>query len=70
MNSGAGRVKVQATFDNVPYEGSIVNMGVENSMVFGLLYPFDYEKIFVKTSEKDIGDIVVLQRSKNNNKRL
>ena len=27
---GAGRVKVQATFDNVPYEGSIVNMGVKN----------------------------------------
>jgi len=25
-----GRVKVSATFDGVPYEGSIVNMGVKN----------------------------------------
>ena len=28
---GKGRVKVHATFDGVPYEGSIVNMGVKNS---------------------------------------
>lgn len=27
---GAGRVKVEATFDGVPYAGSIVNMGVRN----------------------------------------
>jgi len=27
---GKGRVKVRATFDNEPYEGSIVNMGVKN----------------------------------------
>jgi len=27
---GKGRVKVHATFDSVPYEGSIVNMGVKN----------------------------------------
>ncbi len=27
---GAGRVKVRALFDGVPYEGSIVNMGVKN----------------------------------------
>ena len=27
---GKGRVKVTATFDGVPYEGSIVNMGVKN----------------------------------------
>lgn len=27
---GKGRVKVQASFDNVPYSGSIVNMGVKN----------------------------------------
>jgi len=25
---GAGRVKVHASFDGVPYEGSIVNMGI------------------------------------------
>lgn len=27
---GKGRVKVFATFDGEPYEGSIVNMGVKN----------------------------------------
>jgi len=27
---GKGRVKVLATFDGEPYEGSIVNMGVKN----------------------------------------
>jgi hypothetical protein len=28
---GKGRVKVHAEFDNEPYDGSIVNMGVKNS---------------------------------------
>lgn len=27
---GRGRVKVRASFDGVPYEGSIVNMGLKN----------------------------------------
>ena len=27
---GKGRVKVTATFDGIPYDGSIVNMGVKN----------------------------------------
>jgi len=27
---GKGRVKVRATFDSEPYDGSIVNMGVKN----------------------------------------
>ncbi len=27
---GKGRVKVRARFDGIPYEGSIVNMGVKN----------------------------------------
>ena len=39
---GRGRVKVYATFDGFPYEGSIVNMGVRNAdgsvcYVIGLL---------------------------------
>lgn len=29
--SGKGRVKVHATFDGVPYDGSIVNMGVKRA---------------------------------------
>jgi len=28
---GKGRVKVAATFDGAPYDGSIVNMGVKNA---------------------------------------
>jgi len=28
---GKGRVKVHATFDREPYDGSLVNMGVKNS---------------------------------------
>jgi hypothetical protein len=28
---GKGRLKVRATFDGEPYDGSIVNMGVKNS---------------------------------------
>lgn len=27
---GRGRVKVRASFDGVPYDGSVVNMGVKN----------------------------------------
>ena len=27
---GKGRIKVHATFDGIPYDGSIVNMGVKN----------------------------------------
>jgi hypothetical protein len=28
---GKGRVKVHATFDGIPYDGSIVNMGMKNA---------------------------------------
>ncbi|MDR0796811.1 MAG: DUF1905 domain-containing protein [Tannerella sp.] len=28
---GKGRVKVHATFEGVPYDGSVVNMGIKNS---------------------------------------
>ena len=28
---GKGRVKVHTTFDGIPYDGSIVNMGVKNA---------------------------------------
>ena len=49
---GAGRVKVQATFDNVPYEGSIVNMGVKNPDG-SVCYILDYEKIFVKHRKRN-----------------
>ena len=28
---GKGRVKVHATFDDIPYDGNVVNMGVKNT---------------------------------------
>ena len=28
---GKGRVKVHAEFDGIPYDGSIVNMGIKNA---------------------------------------
>jgi len=28
---GKGRVKVRATFDNEPYDGSVINMGLKNA---------------------------------------
>jgi len=28
---GKGRVKVHATFDDIPYDGSVVNMGMKNA---------------------------------------
>ncbi|WP_338207550.1 DUF1905 domain-containing protein [Lactiplantibacillus paraxiangfangensis] len=52
-----GRVKVHATFDGCPYDGSIVNMGVKTAdgqicYVLGIL------KSIRQTLHKDIGDTV------------
>ena len=54
---GKGRVKVQAEFDGIPYQGSIVNMGLKNEdgtvcYVIGLL------KAIRKTLNKGDGDTV------------
>ena len=54
---GKGRVKVHATFDGVPYDGSIVNMGVKNEdgsvcYIVGILKGIRSEL------GKDIGDTV------------
>ncbi|MCL1906315.1 MAG: DUF1905 domain-containing protein [Propionibacteriaceae bacterium] len=54
---GRGRVKVRATFDGEPYEGSIVNMGVKNPdgsvcYILGIL-----KEIRTRIG-KDIGDTV------------
>ena len=54
---GAGRVKVQAMFDGVSYEGSIVNMGVkrEDGSICCIL---GIRKDIRKKIGKDIGDRV------------
>lgn len=52
-----GRVKVNATFDGVPYSGSIVNMGLKNAdgspcYIIGVL------KDIRKQINKNIGDVI------------
>ena len=52
-----GRVKVHATFDGCPYDGSIVNMGLKTAdgqicYILGIL------KSIRQTLHKDIGDTV------------
>ena len=54
---GKGRVKVHALFDGIPYEGSIVNMGVKNPdgsvcYIIGVL-----KSIRTKLNKKD-GDLI------------
>ena len=54
---GKGRVKVHATFDGIPYDGSVVNMGVKNEdgeicYVIGVL-----KAIRKKLGKKD-GDMI------------
>lgn len=54
---GKGRVKVHATFDAIPYDGSIVNMGLKNEddsvcYVLGVL-----KAIRKKLGKKD-GDVL------------
>lgn len=54
---GKGRVKVHAEFDGVPYDGSIVNMGVKNDdgticYIIGVL------KAIRKKLNKHDGDII------------
>ncbi len=63
---GKGRVKVHAEFDGIPYDGSIVNMGVKDEngsicYVIGLL------KVIRKQLNKGDGDsvhVVIRERSK------
>lgn len=54
---GKGRVKVQATFDGVEYQGSIVNMGVKNTDG-SVCYILGIRKDIRKEIKKDLGDTV------------
>ena len=54
---GKGRVKVHAEFDGIPYDGSIVNMGVKNDdgticYIIGVL------KAIRKKLDKHDGDMI------------
>lgn len=54
---GKGRVRVDATFDGVPYRGSIVNMGVRDADG-NLCYILGVLKSIRRQIGKDFGDEV------------
>ncbi|MGI6261894.1 MAG: DUF1905 domain-containing protein [Acutalibacteraceae bacterium] len=62
---GKGRVKVHAQFDGIPYDGSIVNMGVKDSdgnicYIIGVLKSIRKE---LNKNEGDIIHVIVEERS-------
>ena len=52
---GKGRLKVEATFDGVPYSGSIVNMGVKDEQG-NVCYIIGVTKAIRKQTGKTFGD--------------
>ncbi len=61
---GKGRVKVHVTFDGVPYDGSIVNMGVKNPdgsicYIIGMLKSIRTQ---LEKSEGDEVEVTVCER--------
>lgn len=54
---GKGRIKVHASFDSVPYDGSVVNMGVKNEDG-SVCYIIGVRKDIQKKMNKGIGDLI------------
>ncbi len=54
-----GRVKVHVTFDGVPYDGSIVNMGVKNPDG-SICYIIGVLKAIREQLHKTIGDLLTV----------
>lgn len=54
---GKGRVKVHATFDGYPYDGSIVNMGMKDEEG-NICYILGIQKAIIATIGKQPGDTV------------
>lgn len=52
---GKGRLKVHASFDGIPYDGSVVNMGVKNDDG-SICYILGVRKDIRKAMKKEIGD--------------
>ena len=52
-----GRVKVRVTFETIPYDGSIVNMGVKNQDG-SICYIIGIRKDIRKQLNKELGDLV------------
>ncbi len=56
---GRGRIKVHATFDGEPYDGSIVNMGVKNADG-SVCYIIGLRKDILAKIGKQPGDVVAV----------
>lgn len=56
---GVGRLKVEATFDGVPYRGSVVNMGVKDAEG-RICYIIGITKAIRKCIGKSFGDTVAV----------
>ena len=56
---GKGRVKVLATFDGYPYEGSVVNMGIKNPDG-SVCYIIGIRKEIRTNIGKQVGDLVTV----------
>ena len=54
---GKGRIKVHAEFDGIPYDGSIVNMGVKNE-AGGICYVIGLLKTIRKQLGKGDGNVI------------
>ena len=54
---GVGRLKVEATFDGVPYSGSVVNMGVRDADG-NICYVIGVTKAIRQRIGKSFGDTV------------
>ncbi|MDT2840226.1 DUF1905 domain-containing protein [Vagococcus carniphilus] len=54
---GKGRVKVQVDFEGVPYEGSIVNMGVKDNDG-NICYIISIKKDIRNRLNKEVGDTI------------
>ncbi|MDY4049391.1 MAG: DUF1905 domain-containing protein [Eubacterium pyruvativorans] len=54
---GKGRLKVHAAFDGVPYDGSVVNMGIRNADG-SICYIIGVRKDIQKQMGKSIGDLI------------
>lgn len=54
---GKGRLKVHAQFDKVPYDGSVVNMGLKNEDG-SICYIIGVRKDIQKQMSKGIGEVI------------
>lgn len=54
---GTGRIKVRTTFDGIPYEGSIVNMGIKNEDG-SICYVIGVLKEIRKKINKQVGETI------------